>query len=74
MTARDPFDTLAPEFAVQVNGSPLPKEAEADLIKVSVLDDVDAPGMFAITTVAWDTATMKAKWIDDALFREGNPV
>jgi uncharacterized protein len=74
VSARDPFDTLAPEFTVTVNGSPLPNQAVADLIKVSVVDDVDAPGMFAITIVAWDTAQMKAKWIDDALFREGNPV
>jgi len=74
MNARDPFNTLAPEFAVRVNGSPLPNAAVADLIKVSILDDVDAPGMFAITIVAWDTTQMKAKWIDDALFREGNPV
>jgi phage protein D len=74
MTDRDPFDTLAPEFTIKVNGSPLPNQAAADLIKISILDDVDAPGMFAITIVAWDTAQMKAKWIDDALFREGNPV
>ena len=74
MTARDPFDTLAPEFAVSINGAPLSIEAAADLIKISVLDDVDAPGMFAITIVAWDTTEMKPKWIDDALFQEGNPV
>jgi uncharacterized protein len=74
MSARDPFNTLAPEFTVRVNGSLLPNAALADLIKVSLLDDVDAPGMFAITIVAWDTTQMKAKWIDDALFREGNPV
>jgi Bacteriophage probable baseplate hub protein len=74
MTAREPFDTLAPEFKVKINGSPLPQEAVADLIKVSVLDDVDAPGMFTITVIAWDTTQMKAKWIDDALFHEGNPV
>ena len=74
MTARDPFDTLAPEFTIRVNGSALPNEAVADLIKVSVLDDVDAPGMFTITIVAWDTRQMKAKWIDETLFREGNPV
>ena len=74
MTARDNFDTLAPEFSIKVNGSPLPNQAAADLIKVSILDDVDAPGMFAITIVAWDTQTMKPKWIDHTLFHEGNPV
>jgi phage protein D len=74
MTNRDAFDTLAPEFKVTINGSPLPNAAAADLIKLSVLDDVDAPSMFAITIVAWDTTSMKAKWMDDALFREGNTV
>jgi phage protein D len=74
MTARDGLDTLAPEFRVRVNGASLPNEAVADLIRLSVLDDVDAPGMFAITIVAWDTTQMKAKWIDDKLFQEGNPV
>jgi phage protein D len=74
MNTRDSYDTLTPEFAVRVNGSALPNEAVADLIKLSVLDDVDAPSMFTITIVGWDTRQMKAKWIDHALFREGNPV
>jgi len=74
MTARDPFDTLSPEFTVSVGGKPLPNEAKADLIAVSVLDDVDAPGMFAITLAGWDTRTMQPKWIDDPLFDLGKPV
>ena len=74
MTARDPFDTLAPEFTLRVNGTVLPNGASADLIQLSVLDDVDAPGMFAVTLVAWDTTQMKPKWIDDALFNAGNPL
>ena len=74
MTDRVPFDTLAPEFSVRVNGQALPNQAAADLIHISVLDDVDAPSMFAVTIVAWDTTQMKPKWIDDALFREGNPL
>ena len=74
MSAREFFDTLAPEFIVRINGAALPTAAAADLIRLDVLEDVDAPGMFAVTVVAWDTTQMKAKWIDDALFREGNPV
>jgi phage protein D len=74
MTARDGFDTLSPEYAVQVNGAPLPQEALADLIALTVLEDVDAASMFTLTLAGWDTVEMKAKWIDDALFREGNPV
>ena len=74
MTARDHFDTLAPEYSVKVNGAPLPNEALADLIGLCVLEDVDAASMFTFTLSGWDTVQMKAKWIDDALFREGNPV
>lgn len=74
MTARDPFDTLAPEYSIQINGAPLPNEALADLIGLSVFDDVDAASMFTFTMSGWDTMLMKPKWIDDALFREGNPV
>lgn len=74
MTARDDYNTLAPEFAISVNGTPMSATAVADLVALSVLDDVDAPGMFTLTLAAWDTAQMKAKWIDDALFQEGNAV
>jgi len=74
MTARDNFNTLTPEFAVRVNGSALPQSAIADLVRISVLDDVDATGMFEITFNAWNTAEMKPRWMDDALFQEGNPV
>lgn len=74
MTARDQFDTLAPEFSVQVNGQPLPNDALADLVEVLVLDDVGSASMFTVTLAAWDSVEMKPKWIDDPLFREGNPV
>ncbi len=74
MAARDQFDVLAPEFRVQVNGAALPADAQADLIGVSLLEDLEAASMFTVTLAAWDTVQMKPKWIDDALFREGNPV
>ncbi|SAK63031.1 Phage late control gene D protein (GPD) [Caballeronia calidae] len=74
MNARSDFDTLAPEFSLRVNGSPLPTEAAADLIDVVVLEDVDAMSMFTFSLTCYDSAEMKVKWIDDALFREGNPV
>lgn len=74
MAARDQFDTLAPEFGIHISGSPLPSDAVADIISISILEDVDAMSMFAITLSGWDSATMKVKWMDDKLFREGNPV
>lgn len=66
------FDTLAPEFRLQINDRELPLEAKADLIAVSVLEDIGATGMFSFTLLSWDGVEMKVKWIDDALFKEGN--
>lgn len=74
MSARAGFDTLAPEFDIRINAKPLPNEALADLISLSVLEDVDAASMFTLTVSGWDTVQMQAKWIDDPLFAEGNPV
>ena len=74
MSARDEFDTLAPAFEVRVDGAPLPNAAHADLISVSVQDDVAAAGMFTFTLACWDASLMRAKWIDDKLFREGASV
>jgi phage protein D len=74
MTDRNSIDTLTPEFNVRINQNELPLAAKADLISVSVLDDVNATGMFSFTLPCWDTTEMKVKWIDDDLFKEGNPV
>ncbi len=68
------FDTLAPEFRVRVDGRELPVAAAADLRAVSVVDDVDALGMFTFTLFCWDSAEMKVKWLDDDLFEEGNAI
>jgi uncharacterized protein len=73
-TGRDSFDTLAPEFVVRLNGDELPPEALADLIRLTVLEDVEAPGMFTLTLTAWDTREMKPKWIDDERFDAGHQV
>ena len=68
------FDTLTPEFRLRVNGQELPAKTRADVIALSVLDDVGATGMFSFTLMCWDNAEMKVKWIDDDLFKEGNSV
>lgn len=70
-TARDTFDTLSPEFAVRINGEPWPNEARADMVELSVFDDVDAPGMLTITLAGWDALSMQPKWIDHPLFSLG---
>jgi phage protein D len=73
-TNRQNFDTLAPEFRIKVNEADLPLEVKADLVAVSVLEDVDAPDMATFSLMSWDGVKMKVKWIDDDLFKEGNPV
>jgi phage protein D len=68
------FDTLAPGFRLRINNSDLPTAARADLIAVSVTEDVEATGMFSFTLTSWDGAQTKVKWIDHELFKEGNSV
>ena len=74
MTERRNFDTLTPEFRLRINGAELPLKARADVISVSVLDDVGATGMFSFSLHCWDGAEMQVKWLDDELFKEGNSV
>jgi Bacteriophage probable baseplate hub protein len=74
MTDRTAFDTLAPEFRIEIDGREVPEALRADLIGVRVLEDVEATGMFSIRLNCWDGLEMKVKWIDDDLLREGKSV
>lgn len=75
MSAREQtYETLAPAVKVRVNGSELPQDAAADVIGVSVLDDVDACSTCTVQLKGWDGVAMKVKWMDDPLFAEGNPI
>jgi phage protein D len=74
VTERRNFDTLTPEFRIHVDGRELPPAAKADLQSLSVLEDVDAAGMFTFTLFCWDGANMEVKWIDDDLFKAGNRI
>jgi phage protein D len=74
VTERRNFDTLTPAFRLRINGAELPLKAQADVISVSVLDDVSATGMCSFSLLCWDGAEMRVKWIDDDLFKEGNSV
>ena len=40
----------------------------------TVLEDVNAAGMFTITLLCWDNKEMRVIWIDDDQFKEGNTV
>ena len=67
-------DNLAPEVRLRVDGKDVPPEAEADVIEVSVLQDVSAPGMFAVRLLNWDLDKLRFTWSDDPLFAEGGEV
>lgn len=70
----DRAEGLAPEVRLRVAGKDVPLEAEADLIEVSVLQDVSAPGMFAVRLMNWDLDKLQFTWSDDPLFAEGGEV
>lgn len=65
---------LAAEIRLRVDGQDVPLEAEADVMEVSVLQDVDAPGMFAVRLLNWDLEKRQYTWSDDSLFAEGGEV
>ena len=67
-------DRLSPEFRVRVADADLPSEAVADLRRVSVTQDVEAPGVFALELWNWDPDRNEMSWSDADLFAEGQAV
>ena len=67
-------DRLAPEFLVRVGGADLPSAAAADVLHVSVHEDLDAPSMFTCELVNWDPDAAKMKWSDRTIFKPGGEV
>lgn len=59
---------------ILIKGSRLPIKAEADIQSVTVSEDLDAPGMFAIELLNWDAIKSQVTWVDDSLFDIGNQV
>jgi len=70
VTNQRQFDTLTPEVKLRVNGNPLADRAMSDLVSVSVLEDVDAAGMFTFTLISWNNREMRVVWLDDDQFKE----
>jgi phage protein D len=65
---------LVPTFKVFINGSALPPQAQADVIEVSVHEDVSVPSMFVLRLKNWDMIRLIVTWVDDELFGVGNEV
>lgn len=74
MPASNDTQGLTPDFRVRINGADLPAQATADLLAVTVHEDVDAPGMFTLRLINWDMAQLKVTWADDDLMAEGGEV
>jgi uncharacterized protein len=72
--APDQQERLVPEFQIRLDGSDLPSDAIADLIAVSVQEDVNHLSAFTITLNNWDTAKIDMKWSDADLFQVGKQV
>ncbi len=75
MPAANPDGPLVPDFAVLINGSPLPTEALAYVAGVMVDISVALPSMFTLEMTGADTQDEGVLWIDDQkLFAVGNVV
>lgn len=59
---------------VLVNGSNLPKQAYADLLEITVQDDIEAPSMFTLRLATRDENTLEISWADHSLFGLGGTV
>lgn len=59
---------------VKIDGADLPARAYADLLEVSVQDDVEAPSMFTLRLVTWDDEKLAISWADDDRFAIGRAV
>lgn len=67
-------DSPVPAHQVKINGLPLSDDATADLLDVTVYQDVTAPAMFALRLVNWDLEKTQLKWSDDKTFDIGSEV
>ncbi|APR87703.1 Phage protein D [Minicystis rosea] len=59
---------------VKIDGADLPARVYADLLEVSVQDDVEAPSMFTLRLVTWDDDKLAISWADDDRFAIGRAV
>ncbi|NER93779.1 MAG: phage late control D family protein [Symploca sp. SIO1B1] len=66
--------TLLPNTHILIQGKPLSPVASADLLSVTVSEDLEVPSMFELELVSWDLAKGKFTWVDDDLFEVGNEV
>jgi len=63
-----------PAFGLRVGGLPLTPDAMAAVVAVSVVQDVDLPGMFTVRLIDWDPDLRRPTWSDGPVFEPGASV
>ena len=74
MASSSGVEALLPNIKILVEGQKLSPNANADLIRAQVFEDIDVPSMFTLELSSWDLAKGKFTWVDDDLFEVGNEV
>lgn len=59
------------DVRVKIDGADLPAKAYADLLEVTVHEDIEAPSMFTLRLGTWDDGALAMTWADDTLFTPG---
>jgi len=67
-------EKAAPEFRIQAGGHELPPEMATDVRNISVVEDLEAPSMFAFDLINWDINKQQMKWSDGDEFAEGKAI
>ncbi|NJK65784.1 MAG: phage late control D family protein [Microcoleus sp. SU_5_3] len=67
-------EVLNPKIEVAIFNSPLSREARGDLLSITVVEDLEGAGMFALQLNAWNLMKNELMWVDDRLFNCGNMV
>ena len=72
MASSSGVEALLPNIKILVEGQKLSPNANADLIRAQVFEDIDVPSMFTLELSSWDLAKGKFTRVDDDLFEVGN--
>ena len=67
-------EEVAPSLEIFVDNSRIPPEAEADLYRVEISEDVRSIGMFSFFLNAGNPKTGDIRWIDDKVFPVGSEI
>ncbi len=62
------------DFTLHVNGQPLPMDTETQMVSITVEEDVNLPGMFALELIQLDDSRSTIPLLDDAQFAPGGAI